>query len=104
MKTFLSVPRCLNAIVTPGPERVIIVVSTRLNNDSYRLDRREAKGGSPNYEARIARLDIHIADTKGTDIGCEQFCLSVLYAIGWVLKPGMMLIPTAMVTIARHNH
>eukprot|EP00965_Chrysotila_dentata_P258771 6213339-Pleurochrysis_carterae.AAC.2 len=81
----------LNGIVTSRPERVIINVSMRLNNDSYWSDR--CQGWEPRLLARLDRsmslalpiektgtvdrlaIDpqkelgfIYIADTKGTPI------------------------------------
>eukprot|EP00965_Chrysotila_dentata_P108918 3598613-Pleurochrysis_carterae.AAC.1 len=119
----------LNGIVTSGPEQAIINVSMRLNNNSYRLDR--GQGWEPQILARLNRngsLASPIESTSTVDHLAidpqmklkllDQVCISPIQRVPlyhvcssanryYMPSDGfypMMLIPSVMVTIARHIH
>eukprot|EP00965_Chrysotila_dentata_P036633 1219478-Pleurochrysis_carterae.AAC.1 len=54
----------LNGIVTSGPERAIINVSTRLNNKLYRLNR--GQGWEPKLLARLNRNTLLASSSEST--------------------------------------
>eukprot|EP00965_Chrysotila_dentata_P176322 5822107-Pleurochrysis_carterae.AAC.1 len=120
-----------NGIVTLRLERTIINVSSQLNTDIYRLNC--GQGWKPRELARLNRnlpvaLSITLTSTvdslaidsqmklglddqicilpiQGTPIRCAHPIMlisTICHQISF--DSMMMLIPTAMVTIARHNH